>query len=198
MDEMVLRGLAKWPNVPAVFGWLSLDRRGKWLIQGDHIDNPVVASYIGRNYECDASGRWFFQNGPQRVYVTLAYTPLIYRVLDARENPPIIEAHTGVRSTALSGVWIDEEGTVILQTELGVGLVHDHDVAEISALFVGADGLPASESALEQGMEQLQQRGNAPLWLKAGDANVKVNPVVSTELPRLFGFNPQPAADQET
>ncbi|MFL6574046.1 MAG: DUF2946 family protein, partial [Burkholderiales bacterium] len=24
MDEIVARSLAKWPNVPAVYGWLSL------------------------------------------------------------------------------------------------------------------------------------------------------------------------------
>src|ERR1051326_6893112 len=29
MDEIVARSLAKWPNVPAVYGWLALDRRGK-------------------------------------------------------------------------------------------------------------------------------------------------------------------------
>ena len=28
MDESVIRALAKWPNVPAVYGWLSLSRRG--------------------------------------------------------------------------------------------------------------------------------------------------------------------------
>ncbi|TMH99667.1 MAG: DUF2946 family protein, partial [Betaproteobacteria bacterium] len=28
MDELVARSLAKWPNVPAVYGWLALDRRG--------------------------------------------------------------------------------------------------------------------------------------------------------------------------
>jgi hypothetical protein len=28
MDEMVKRGMARWPDVPDVYGWLSLDRRG--------------------------------------------------------------------------------------------------------------------------------------------------------------------------
>ena len=27
MDDAVLRSMAKWPNVPDVYGWLSLDRR---------------------------------------------------------------------------------------------------------------------------------------------------------------------------
>ena len=64
MDDSVLRGLAKWPDVPAVYGWLSLDRRGHWRIKGEHIGNPTVSAFIGRNYEYDSQGRWFFQNGP--------------------------------------------------------------------------------------------------------------------------------------
>ena len=81
MDDIVLRGMAKWPNVPAVYGWLSLNRRGQWLIKGDPITNPAVTAFIGRNYERDPGGSWFFQNGPQRVFVTLEYTPFVYRVL---------------------------------------------------------------------------------------------------------------------
>ena len=33
MDEIVLRSMLKWPNVPSVYGWLRLDRRGQWLIR---------------------------------------------------------------------------------------------------------------------------------------------------------------------
>src|SRR5438552_19015449 len=77
MDAMVARSLAKWPNVPAVYGWLELDRRGNWKIKGERIANQALRDFIGRNYGRDESGRWFFQNGPQRVYVTLAYTPLV-------------------------------------------------------------------------------------------------------------------------
>ena len=35
MDEDVLRAMTRWPDVPAVYGWLSLDRRGRWLIRGE-------------------------------------------------------------------------------------------------------------------------------------------------------------------
>ena len=34
MDETVIRAMAKWPDVPAVWGWLSLDRRGVWKLKG--------------------------------------------------------------------------------------------------------------------------------------------------------------------
>ena len=79
MDEIVARSLLKWPNVPAVYGWLALDRRGNWLIKGQRIGNAALRDFIGRNYQADEKGRWYFQNGPQRVYVSLAYTPLVVR-----------------------------------------------------------------------------------------------------------------------
>ena len=57
MDESVLQAIAKWPNVPAVYGWLELDRRGRWLIKGDRIANPAVTGFIGRNYAADERDR---------------------------------------------------------------------------------------------------------------------------------------------
>src|SRR5690242_19491998 len=71
MDEIVLRSMAKWPNVPDVYGWLSLDRRGNWLIKNERIGNLAFREFIGRNYQPDARGCWYFQNGPQRVFVKL-------------------------------------------------------------------------------------------------------------------------------
>ena len=64
MDEQVLRGMAKWPNVPAVYGWLALDCRGKWLLQGEPIGNPTVTAYIARNYEV------VYQAGRIQVWMT--------------------------------------------------------------------------------------------------------------------------------
>src|SRR5919204_365486 len=80
MDPLVARAMAKWPNVPAVYGWLALDRRGNWLIRStsttqpfERITNAALREFIARNYEADSAGRWYFQNGPQRVYVTIGY-----------------------------------------------------------------------------------------------------------------------------
>ena len=93
VDEIVLRGMAKWPNVPAVYGWLSLDRRGNWRIKGERIANAGISAFIGRNYGQDNEGRWFFQNGPQRVYVALDYTPFVYRI-HAADTQLALECHT--------------------------------------------------------------------------------------------------------
>jgi hypothetical protein len=94
MDESVRAALARWPNVPSVYGWLSLDRRGNWLIKGERIGNPAVPEFIARNYECDERGRWFFQNGPQRVFVTLAYLPFVLRTVDAARPIPVWPSST--------------------------------------------------------------------------------------------------------
>ena len=193
MDEMVLRGMAKWPDVPSVYGWLSLDRRGNWLIKDETITNPTIAAYIGRNYERDSDGRWFFQNGPQRVFVSLDYTPLVYRIL-ADGDALAIEAHTGTAATALSGAWIDESGGVLLDTELGVGVVHDHDLERLVPAFIDAHGTPIDEERLDELMQALQQNKPAPLWLAIGRSNVKVEPVCSGDVPRRFGFNADPSA----
>ena len=44
MDRSVIRTMARWPNVPAVYGWMSLDRRGRWCLQGE----PVVHRTLER------------------------------------------------------------------------------------------------------------------------------------------------------
>ncbi|MDB5974431.1 MAG: hypothetical protein JWR07_1191, partial [Nevskia sp.] len=48
MEDWVQRSLARWPNVPALFGWLALDRRGRWLIQGELISRPQIIETINR------------------------------------------------------------------------------------------------------------------------------------------------------
>jgi hypothetical protein len=197
MDDIVLRGMAKWPDVPAVYGWLTLDRRGNWLIKGDLVTNPTVSAFMGRNYERDSEGRWFFQNGPQRVFVGLDYTPLVYRAVNGDGAALAIESHAGLRATSLSGAWIDETGGLLLETEHGVGLVHDHDLEKMLPAFIDANGNAMPEDALDQLMQMLQTGHAAPLWLKYGESNVKVEPVQSRDVPRRFGFDARPAVRED-
>ena len=141
MDDLVKQALAKWPNVPACYGWLGLDARGNWYMRDDRVqalgpfasDNPdskgsmlkhdKLIEFIHRNYEADREGRWHFQNGPQRVYVELEATPLILRV-----NADFsLAAHTGAPARAQRCV-LDEHGRIYLETDIGFGLVHTQDV----------------------------------------------------------------------
>ena len=137
MDPTVLRSMAKWPDVPDVYGWLGLDRRGNWLLQGERIGNRALRDFISRNYTADAQGRWYFQNGPQRVFVRLAYAPLVVRL----ENGALVD-HCGRAFGEPQGVWLDDEGSILLAGAPGPALLDDRDLAA----FV--DGLGRAPEAL--------------------------------------------------
>ncbi|CAM3618819.1 DUF2946 family protein [Polaromonas hydrogenivorans] len=148
MDDIVKQAIAKWPNVPDCYGWLGLDARGNWYMRDDRAQSAgsfalagdagrhaaskgsllmhdKLIDFIQRNYESDASGRWFFQNGPQRVYVELEATPFIWRVYAAPGFS--VTAHTG-QAARVQRCVLDGEGRLYLETDLGFGLVHTQDM----------------------------------------------------------------------
>jgi hypothetical protein len=142
MDEIVKAALKKWPNVPACYGWLALDARGEWYmrdervqaagpfprVKGSHITHEKLREFIQRNYDVDAaSAAWFFQNGPQRVYVELEAAPWVWRVADDAR----IESHTG-RAALVASALLDEAGRLFLATDLGLGIVHTLDMEAAS------------------------------------------------------------------
>jgi len=194
MDEIVLRGMAKWPNVPAVYGWLSLDRRGQWLIKGERISNPLVTEFIGRNYARDERGCWFFQNGPQRVFVDLDYTPHIYRITSIDQAPLALETCTGSGVSTVHGAWIDETGAALLETEHGIGTVHDRDLDRLLQYFTDAAGAPLAEDILDESMSRLQQGEEAQLWLKFRGASIGVGSIRSATVEKRFSFRTRPEA----
>lgn len=145
MDDMVLAALRKWPNVPDCRGWLGLDARGDWYMRddatqaagpfprskGSRIQHDKLRAFIERNYLPDPEGAWYFQNGPQRVYVELEAAPWVWRLSvscqGSGEATPTLLSHTGQPATCES-VWLDEMGRLFLQTDLGLGLVHTQDM----------------------------------------------------------------------
>ncbi len=201
MDEIVKQGMAKWPNVPSVYGWLSLDRRGHWLIKGERIANAIVSDFIGRNYERDEQGRWFFQNGPQRVFISLDYTPFVYRLTgnEGAGAEPRMETHTKHAVEKIISAWIDETGVVLMESEHGVGLVDDRDLERLLASFTDARGRSLTEDSIGAAIELLQTGAGADLAFCYGAATVPVAPIAAAEVPARFGFMPRPAqpADQE-
>ena len=137
MDEIVKAALRKWPNVPHCYGWLALDARGEWYmrddriqhagpfpqVKGSRIAHEKLLEFIFRNYACDERGAWFFQNGPQRVYVELEAAPWVWRVSDDFG----VASHTRLPALPKSA-WLDEHGRLFLDTDLGFGLVHSMDM----------------------------------------------------------------------
>lgn len=141
MDDIVRQAIAKWPSVPHCYGWLGLDARGNWSMRDDAVQaaGPFPASkgsllrheklvdFIQRNYEPDERGCWFFQNGPQRVFVELEAAPWIWR-LGAGDS---ITSHSG-RAAITRSCLLDELGRLYLDTDLGLGLVHTLDMEQAS------------------------------------------------------------------
>ena len=122
MDEIVARSMARWPDVPAVYGWLSLDRRGNWRIKGERIANAALREFIARNYQADERGCWYFQNGPQRVFVRLDYTPLVVRY----EGEALVD-HCA-RPFKPETFYEDDEGSVLVAGEGTAALLDDRDL----------------------------------------------------------------------
>ena len=105
-------------------------RRAFPQVKGSRIEHDKLLAFIGRNYLCDDEGCWFFQNGPQRVYVELETTPWIWRL----QPDGNVLSHTGQLAT-VEDSRIDETGRLYLVTDLGFGLVHSLDVQQ-AAEFV--------------------------------------------------------------
>ncbi|WP_372529222.1 DUF2946 family protein [Piscinibacter sp.] len=165
MDEIVKAALKKWPNVPHCYGWLALDARGDWYmrddrtqaagpfprVKGSRILHEKLREFIERNYLSDDAGCWFFQNGPQRVYVELEAAPWVWRVQEV-DGVPVVHSHTG-RSARVESVWLDEQGRLFLDTDLGLGLVHTLDMETASRAVEGGIWQP-----VETAFDALPQR----------------------------------------
>ena len=187
MDEMVIRAMAKWPDVPAVWGWLSLDRRGTWRLKGEPIPNRAAVEFIARNYASDGHGRWFFQNGPQRVFVDLAYTPWVY-FLDGRGT---LVTHTGLECGTVEGAWIDEAGSMILLGEPGPGVVDDRDLMTLSDGLVDEHGDAVKDEIVDAFIAS--PPGAEPaLRLALGNACVRIGRIDSGEVATRLHFDPHP------
>ncbi len=124
--------------MPEVYGWLALDRRGNWLLKGERIGNRALREFISRNYAPDSRGRWYFQNGPQRVFVSLAYTPLVLHF----EGDDLVD-HRGLAFDAPRAALLDDEGSLLLAGEHCVALLDDRDLARyVERLGEACDALP--------------------------------------------------------
>ncbi len=190
LDDQVRRAMRKWPQVPAVYGWLRLGRRGQWLLvdrgrpgfdealhgQGSPITSPPILDFIGRNYEADEHGAWYWQNGPQRAYVTLELAPLVLRVLGEAPAQRLV-THTGWLVEHVSRVACDLDGNLFLQTDLGPAVVDDRDIGQLDLREAGTGGQlalllsrhpPPGDPALPWVVEPLGVRGASALGQALG------------------------------
>ncbi|SAL62283.1 DUF2946 family protein [Caballeronia telluris] len=185
MDDIVKQALAKWPNVPHCTGWLLLDRRGQWRMRdeaaqaggelGDAIRHDALIGFINRNYESDDAGQWFFQNGPQRVYVELGYTPWIVRLSSIDGELALTDQRGATFDPAQ--VWLDDEGGILFSdasSPARIAALHDHDL-----------DLFSNHASLDEGEHGVFH------WRAGPD--LPITPIARAEVANRFGFVTSPA-----
>lgn len=201
MDEIVKAALNKWPNVPHCYGWLALDARGVWRMRderaqalnlpGDSIRNAALLGFINRNYQHDEQGRWYFQNGPQRVYVDLEATPYI-----ARSTPDAgLLLHTGATLRDIDSVFLSADGTLIFRAGGLLAQLDDRDLAVfLNGLQI--DGQPASDEALLAWLAGDESTPTLTLELAAPQQQIlKVRGAELATLMTELNFNSRPRGD---
>jgi hypothetical protein len=195
MDDIVKQAMAKWPNVPHCYGWLALDARGNWRMRderaqqqnlpGDKLSNAALVGFINRNYQRDERGCWFFQNGPQRVFLNLEATPFVTRTDPAQG----LVLHTGAPLPAPQAAFLTEAGELIFQSGEIVAQLDDRDFAQALEWFE-LDGKPLADDALLAWIERPQGK----LTVRIGGTAVEVERIARDEVPARLGFVRLPTA----
>ncbi|CAB3830691.1 hypothetical protein LMG26689_00931 [Achromobacter animicus] len=196
MDQSVKDALTRWPNVPAVYGWLSLDARGRWRLHpqgqaneggpGEPITNTQILEFISRNYERDNDGRWFFQNGPQRVFVRLDAAPYVLRLAD--DNRGLI-THTDATVDAVSAWWLDDEGRLYASTPMGAGIVLDRDLQPLLEMMRTQAGGPLLDALAELAASHSM----TAVWPDVYAA-APLHAIAQADIAARLGFDPAPHA----
>jgi hypothetical protein len=186
MDDIVKQALAKWPNVPHCYGWLALDARGNWRMRderaqhlnlpGDKLTNAALVGFITRNYAADERGCWYFQNGPQRVYVALEATPYIVRT-DPADGWRL---HTGAPLGTPEAAFMTEAGALVLRHGDLVAQLDDRDFADVLPQL-RMDGAPVADEVL---LEWLEGRAEGALSLDG----VAVERIAADQLATRFCY----------
>lgn len=222
MDEQVMGAMQKWPNVPAVYGWLSLSTQGEWLLHnhggaregetGQKIANEQIRHFMDRNYAATPAGEWYFQNGPQRVFVDLVCAPFIVRLADDMQT---LVTHNELPVTRVSQWLLDEQGRLYLRTEHGAAMLAGRDMELVTARLKVLNQTPATSTSAQSDKPTAQtvnDNGNAAaldashlqalehgmtLQVSLNNASALTAPMQwaqSSLVPAQLGFVPVPTA----
>ncbi|OWT61731.1 DUF2946 family protein [Candidimonas nitroreducens] len=221
MDANVIAAMARWPDVPDVYGWLSLSESGRWRLHprgdalldpaaaGEEISSPQILQFIGRNYTSDERGRWYFQNGPQRVYARLDAAPYIF---SCAGPGPELRTHNDLPAGPVLAWWLDDTGRLYARCRQGPGLIAGRDLMGVMDGLYTEAGTPLLQ-ALEQddagtqqpllvrAMAEISGRaaagdarpvpGNAGRGINAADP-VPLHRCAARDIPAALGFEPLP------
>jgi len=162
-------------------------------LAGSVIQHVALNEFISRNYACDSLGRYFFQNGPQRVFITLDATPFIARIIPSQSGPQLLtQCGTEIKP---HGALCDERGNIYITGNIlqsfsdqidsaaftktespSVALLHDHDL-----------DLFSEQSKVQE--DACSFRGS---WLWDGK-DLSIEPIHSIELSKRFHFIKSPS-----
>lgn len=187
MEDRFERALKKWPNVPALFGWLSLDRRGRWRIRGELINRPQIIDTINRHYACDKHGRWYFQNGPQRGYVSLGSAPIVLRC-DEHEG---LLTHHGKSVEKPTAAYLDEEAGIWMETEHGPACLEGPDIGW-ALERIRAQGKELDDTALATALSLPTGSRTALSLAIEGKASLSIERLDTEIAPSVLGFDRDP------
>ena len=125
------------------------------------------------------------------MFVRLACTPLVYRTRTA--DGLAFSIHTGEHAEQVLQAWIDEQGQLFIETELGAGVLHDQDLPEVLAHLTGPDGLPLADAAIERLLDEAA-KATAPrsVHLNTGRGPVRLSFTRTESLAGRFHFDPDP------
>jgi hypothetical protein len=196
MDDIVKQAMAKWPNVPNCYGWLALDARGHWRLRdqrtqdldlpGDRLAHAALIAFINRNYARDERGCWFFQNGPQRVYVNLETAPYISTVA----GDGVLTLHTGAPLERIDEALMTRDGALILVRDDVAAQLDDRDLAQVLGRL-RLDDAEMNDEALLGWLESDTPRGT--LTLLDGDRAVPVMRIATADVAAHCRFVRRPA-----
>ncbi len=188
MDERTRRAMARWPDVPDLYGWLSLDRRGRWRIQGQTISRPHIIETLNRHYAVDARGCWYFQNGPQRGFVALEITPFIATATATGDWV----THTGTELPVPRRLLMDEEGALAMDVDPGAALIEEEDLFGVIDCLIDESGKPLEDDRLALALSQ--RAGDTGLRWRHASTAVAVIRCDQCDWPEALGFVRTPSA----
>jgi hypothetical protein len=199
LDPTIISAIAKWPGVPFCYGWLFLDRRGSFRIRneysqkhhlpGEIIKHKGLCDTIRKNICIDSHKQFFFQNGPQRVYLSLAYCPYVVRLIPDQKNLWVLQNHLS-EEISPTRCFLDEKGNILLEfvarvmqcsdtppllfqeTQIRtIALLHDHDLnifSELSQMNIANCGLIGTFN-----------------WR---NVDIPIEPIVRSDVPKEFNY----------
>lgn len=160
-------------------------------MKGTPVTHPLLIDFINRHYRGDAAGRYYFQNGPQKVFVDLEGAPYILSFDAAQEQ---LRAHTGQGVAQVDAVSLLDDGGVALLSDLGPAEFDDRELIHLERFLRVPRGRDPVE-ALE--ILATQPGTDAGVRFAFSGREVALGYCTRFELGARFGFVSDPSPDRD-